>query len=153
MKGLTINRLPIRTASLAAVLLASVLGIADDKNDKSTKVTATVKLPKELASFTGRTLELRLYEYDPLLADVSADLVEKIAKAKFSHSKGKPTELKIEIGANQQIKPRRNYYLTTFILEGPKRTHIGEKDGKRGLCKVITDGHPRKVKIIIRAVQ
>ena len=89
-------------------MLASVLGIADDKNDKSTKVTATVKLPKELASFTGRTLELRLYEYDPLLADVSADLVEKIAKAKFSHSKGKPTELKIEIGANQQIKPTSN---------------------------------------------
>ncbi len=121
--------------------------------DESTKVIATVIVPKELASFSGRTLELRLYEYDPLLADGSADLVEKIAKADFSHSYGRPTKIEIEIGTTDRIKTRRHYYLTIFILEGNKRTHIGEKDGKQGPCRVITGGHPRQVTIIFRDIQ
>ena len=116
-------------------------------------MTATVTLPEELESFTDHTLELRLYEYDPFLADAPADLVEKIRKDKFSHTKGKATTLDIEIGTKGKIKPRRGYYLTTFILDGATRTHIGEKDGKRGLCNVITDGHPREVKIVVRSVR
>lgn len=136
-------------ASLAIVLLTTTFAVAEDE---STKVTATVKLPKELASFTGRKLELRLYEYDPLMADADAALVEKIEIANFSHSKGKAGKLKIEIGAKGKVNPRRHYYLTTFILDGTTRTHIGEKGGKSGLCKVITDGHSRKVILLVRAV-
>ena len=157
------NRFPRQTAMLAIAVFGSALFtfalfgsarlMAGDKTDESTKVTATVTLPKELASFTDRTLELRLYEYDPLLADVGADLVEKISKDPFSHSEGKATELTIEIGAKGKVKPRRRYYLTTFVLDGDSRTHLGEKDGKRGLCQVISDGHPRKVKIVVRSVR
>ncbi|MEN8128005.1 MAG: glycoside hydrolase family protein [Planctomycetota bacterium] len=126
--------------------------VSNNRQDESTKVTATVTLPKDLESFTGLTLVLRLYEYDPLLADVSADLVEKIEKPDFSHTKGKPTVTKIEIGTKGRIKPRRSYYLTTFVLDGEQRTHIGEKDGKPELCKVITDGHPREVSVVVRVV-
>ena len=62
------------------VLLTATLAGAADKQDDSTKVTATAVLSKELASFSGRTLELRPYEYDPLLADANLggiSLVEK----------------------------------------------------------------------------
>ena len=140
------------TTTVVVILVANWVG-ADEKKDDSTKVNATVTLPKELASFRGRTLELRLYEYDPLLADAGADLVEKIAKADFAHKQGKPTVVNIEIGAKGKIKSRRAYYLTAFVLDGKKRTHIGEKDGKSGLCRVLTDGHPRAVTIIFRAVR
>ena len=142
-----------RLTAIATVLFAATHVSADDRKDESTRVAATVTVPKELASFAGRVLELRLYEYDPLLADASADLVEKIAQADFSHSKGKPTVTKVEIGAKGKIKPRRAYYLTVFVLDGKQRTHIGERDGKRGLCKVITDGHPRQVSIMVRSVR
>lgn len=103
------------SALFTFALFGSARLMAGDKTDESTKVTATVTLPKELASFTDRTLELRLYEYDPLLADVGADLVEKISKDPFSHSEGKATELTIEIGAKGKVKPRRRYYLTIFF--------------------------------------
>jgi hypothetical protein len=148
MKQITISIL-----SLATVMLASVNANADDKPDESTKVTATIILPKDLTSFADHTLELQLYEYDPRLADAGANLVEAIEKPKFSHTSGKPTELKIEIGAAGKIKPERSYYLTMFILNGTTRTHIGERDGKQGLCKVITNGEPREVKLLVRNVR
>ena len=139
-------------------LLTPLLALVDttsaaENKDTSTKVTATVSLPKTLTTFTGRTLELRLYEYDPRLADVPAKLVQKIAKPGFAHTKGKPTVAKIVIGAKGTINPRRSYYLTTFVLNGKRRTHIGEKDGKRGLCKVLTNGQPRNVKVFVRSIR
>ena len=136
------------------LLLSFTTAIAEDAKDESTQVTATITIPKDIASFSDQTLELRLYEYDPWLADVSADLVAKIDKEKFSHTAGKATEVTIEIGAGATIKPRRNYYLTLFVLDNGKRTHIGERDGKPGICKVINDPqHSRKVKIVVRPVR
>lgn len=144
----------LRLASLVPVLVAlATTTSADDKPDTSTKVTAAVSLPKTLATFTGRTLELRLYEYDPRLADAPSKLIQKIAKPGFAHTKGKPTVTKIVIGAKGTINPRRSYYLTMFVLNGKRRTHIGEKDGKRGLCKVLTNGQPRNVKVIVRSIR
>ena len=144
----------VRTVWLPLFIIGSLpLLSAANGGDFSTKVTATVKLPESLDSFSGRTLELRLYEYDPLMADGSATLVEKITKKDFSHSKGKSTQLKIVIGAKGKVTSRRNYYLTVYVLNGEKRTHIGEKNGKSGLCKVLTNGHSRKVKLVVRAVR
>lgn len=147
------NHLPIRIVTLAALMLGAAWVIADEKPDESTKVTATIVLPKDLASFAGHVLELHLYEYDPRLADAGANLIEAIDKTEFSHTTGRATELKIEIGAAGKIKPDRSYYLTLFILDGKERTHIGERDGKQGLCKVITNGEPREVKLVVRDVR
>ena len=73
--------------TLAAAMFGGTSLAEGDKQDDSTKVAATFTIAKELASFTDRTLELRLYEYDPFLADVGADLVEKISKTSFSHKR------------------------------------------------------------------
>jgi hypothetical protein len=51
-------------------------------------------------------------------------------------------------------KPKMRYYITVFVLDDAgKRTHIGEKDGKAGLCLVLTDGQPNKVTMIVRPVR
>ena len=146
------KRLLTLTTLIVGLLVAAIIFVADNK-DESTKVTVTIILPKELASFADRTLELRLYEYDPFLADVGADLVDSIAKRDFSHTTGTSTELKIDIGVKGKIKPARSYYVTSFVLDEGKRTHMGEKDGSRGLTKVISDGHPSEVTMVFRALR
>ena len=127
----------------------SITGAAD-KN--SAKVTVTVILPEKVASFEGRRLDVRLYEFDPLLADVGATLVDQIERKSVAHQAGEETKLTLELGAGRQIKPRRHYYVTLFYLDGKQRTHMGEKDGKRGLAKVLTDNNPRSLTMIVRPV-
>ena len=129
--------------------LESITGAA---NKKSAKVTVTVVLPEKVGSFEGRTLDVRLYEFDPLLADVGATLIDQAERKSMSHQAGKETKLTLELGKDGQIKPRRSYYLTLFYLDGKQRTHMGEKDGKRGLAKVLTDNNPRSLKMIVRPV-
>ncbi|MEZ6139036.1 MAG: hypothetical protein R3B84_00560 [Zavarzinella sp.] len=135
------------------VVIAAGCGIGAEKEDNTTKVIVKVVIPKEVASFTDQTLELRLYEYNPLIADKAADLVEKIEKAKFAHTQGKETTVELVIGAKGTVTPMHAYYLTTFVLKGANRTHIGEIDGKSGLCKVIANGNPRTVQMIVRPVR
>jgi hypothetical protein len=119
----------------------------------STRVSARIKIPATLPSFAGRTLELRLYEFDPRLADVGANLVDLAKRSAFSHTQGKVSEHTIVLGAKGRIKAKRSYYLTCFVLDDKKRTHMGEKDGRSGLCKVLTSGHPREVDILFRPVR
>ncbi len=52
----------------------------------------------------------------------------------------------------EMIMPAMPYYLTCFVIDAKtKRYLMGEKDGKRGLCKVLTGGNPpNKVNLILR---
>src|SRR5262245_31330681 len=62
---------------------------ADDKKpDTSTKVTGVVIVPKDVASFDGRVLELRLYTTEKNVADKPADLIEKVEIKDFTHVMG-----------------------------------------------------------------
>lgn len=141
-----------RRLALSAMLFTAANLLGDEKKDETTKVTGTVTVPKDVESFDRRTLELRLYEYDPRIADKAADLVELVEKKEFKHAKGMDTAEKFEIGAKGKLKADRRYYLTVFVLDGKTRTHIGELDGKSGLGKVLIDG-PRDAKFVVRAVK
>lgn len=117
----------------------------------STKVTGTVITPKVVKDIAGLMLELRLYEYDPFLADAAADLVGKLRVKNLAHKKGKETKTQFILAEDGSIQPRRSYYLTCFVIDAKgKRYLMGEKDGKRGLCKVLTGGNPNKVNLILR---
>ena len=133
----------MKTIILAIVLL-TVSAFAADK-------PGTVIAPKAVKDITGLTLELRLYEYDPLLADAPADLVAKLRVKNLAHKEGKETKTKFTLAEGASIQPRRSYYLTCFVLDANgKRYLMGEKDGKRGLCKVLANGNPNKVTLILR---
>ena len=134
---------------LATALLAAT-AFADDKPN-SAKVTGTVIAPKAVKDIAGLTLELRLYEYDPMLAGGSATLVAKLRMNDVAHKKGKETKTKFTLAEGASIQPRRSYYLTCFVVDAKgKRYLMGEKDGKRGLCKVLANGNPNKVNLILR---
>ena len=69
----------------------------------------------------------------------------------YAHKAGKETKTKITIGEAGKITAGMSYYLTCFVIDAKgKRYLMGEKDGKRGLCKVLTGGNPNKVNLILR---
>ncbi len=144
-------------ARLIAFALAGVLGtsaIAEDKkDDKTTKVTGTAIIPKDVASFEGRVLELRLYTIEKNIADKKADLVELVEIKDFTHLEGKETKKAFTIGAKGELKPGNRYYVTAFVLKKDARTHIGQADHVDfPLNKVITDGNPREITIRFKEI-
>ena len=137
-----------RLIAFAALAVAVSAPAADEKDDKTTKVTGTVVIPKEVASFEGRVVELRLYGIDKRVADKGADLIDKIELKEFSHTTGKETKKEFTLGAKGTLDAANRYYVTAFVLKGDDRTHIGQADhAKEPFNKVLTDGNPRKVTI------
>lgn len=116
-------------------------------------VTGVLVIPKTVGSFEGHTLEIKLWEYDPFLADASAKLVDEFGIKDYEHSQDKGTETIFSVGSKLEPRKDRRYYITVFVLKDGKRTHIGEIDGKNGLGKVLTDEKSSSVKVIARPVR
>tara|TARA_B100000959_G_C14777281_1_gene540028 strand:- start:89 stop:523 length:435 start_codon:yes stop_codon:yes gene_type:complete len=140
---------------MKSLLLICTLSVAFSavaaENPNSTKVTGTVVTPKTVKDYSGLTLELRLYEYHPFIADKPADLVAKLNLKDYAHKAGKETKTQVKVGEAGTITAGMSYYLTCFVIDAKgKRYLMGEKDGKRGLCKVLTAGNPNKVNLILR---
>lgn len=141
-------------AALCALALA-VCARADDKKDEpTTKVTGTLIVPKDAATFEGRVIELRLYSIDKRIADKGADLIEKIEIKDVTHETGKETKREFVIGAKGgPVVANNRYYVTAFVLKGENRTHIGQADHvKEPFNKVLTDGNPDKVTIRFKEI-
>jgi hypothetical protein len=118
---------------------------------ESAKVTGTLVTPKTVKAYAGLELEIRLYEYHPFIADKPADLLGKFNQKNYAHKTGAETKTQFIIGDASNIKKGMSYYITCFILDAKgKRILMGEKEGKRGLCKVLTGGNPNKVNLILR---
>jgi hypothetical protein len=133
---------------------ASVVVAVAGGGKTSTKVEGTLVVPKEMPSFTDRLVEIRLYKYDPQLADAAADLVELLEIKDFSHTQGQETRKGFTIGTKGTLEPKMGYYVTLFILQNGKRTHIGEcEHSKKDLCRVLTKGEPDKISLKVREVK
>jgi hypothetical protein len=105
-----------------------------------------VIIPKEVASFDNRVVELRLYSIEKNVADKKADLIEKVELKGISHEAGKETKKEFIIGAVGKLDANNRYYITAFVLKNDERTHIGTADlGKEPFNKVLTVGNPREV--------
>lgn len=139
-----------RIVALSVLAVASQVSAADAVEDKSAKVTATIVVPAEVAAYDGLELELRLYEYDPFLADAGATLVEKVNAADRTHEAGKETQQTVVLGAKAKRRDDRRYYVTAFLLKDGKRLLMGEKDGKRGLGKVLESPKDNTIRLVAR---
>jgi hypothetical protein len=99
-------------------------------------------------------LEVRLYQHDPRIAGKNADLVELVEVKDLAHTQGTETKKTFVLGAKANLEPKLGYYVTVFVLEGKQRTHIGEcEHAKKNLCRVLTDGQPNKISLILREVK
>jgi hypothetical protein len=134
---------------LLAITLAATFSAVAAEKPYSEDFTGTVVTPKTVKDYAALTLEVRLYEYHPFIADKPADLVAELNHANYTHKAGKET--KTQFAMRVKVKPGMSYYLTCFVTDANgKRYLMGEKDGKRGLCKVLTAGNPNKVYLILR---
>ncbi|MFO0883306.1 MAG: hypothetical protein U0894_03830 [Pirellulales bacterium] len=144
-------------SSIVLLLVLILMGVAqgeEQKADASAKVTGTITFFGDHPTINKLKLQILLYEYDPLLADVSATLIEKVDFKEFTHVTGKATEKKFEIGAKGKLNEQRGYYLSVFVLDGDKRVSMGVLDNdKSGIGKVLTNGQPREVKITAKPIR
>lgn len=136
------------------LLLANVIcwqpcsnAVADEKD--SAQVTGTFVISKDIDSFAGHVVEIRLFKIHPLLADAPADLVELVEIKEFAHEKGHETKKEFAIGSKAKLEMDKRYYLTLFITKDGKRTHMGEVPGKF-LCTVLTMEEPSKVEMTVK---
>ncbi|MEW4561849.1 hypothetical protein AB1K70_04945 [Bremerella sp. JC770] len=115
-------------------------------------VNGTITIPGSTSMEDGQTIEIKFFEFDPRLADASADLIDEAVLTNIQHETGKTTEIPFAVGKDYEVKKDRRYYITVFVLQDKTRTHIGEIDGKRGLNKVLENGDRAPIDVILREV-
>lgn len=113
-------------------------------------VQGTITIPETSTELSDQVIEVKLFEFDPLLSDVSAKLVDKTALTGIQHESGQMLEVPFAVGADYEIQKDRRYYITVIALQGKTRTHIGEIEGKRGLNIVLQNGDRMKVNVVLR---
>jgi hypothetical protein len=102
-------------------------------------------------SFKNALLFVQMFEYDPLLADRAADLVDTATIADLGHDAGAESRYAFTIGKEKKIRPNRNYYIVAIIckdaakLDYPNRLYYGLPTHTTGICKVLTNGEPTQV--------
>jgi hypothetical protein len=136
----------------AEELMSAPAGKEEKEAHDTAKVTGTFIVPKDLASFEGRVVEIQLFKIHPMIADKPADLVEKIEIKDLAHTTGTETKKDFVIGAKAKLEKDMKYYLTLFILKDGERTHLGEIPGKF-LCTVLTQGQPNNVTLTVKQVR
>ena len=129
---------------LACTLAVAISAIADEKPN-STEVTGTVLTPKTVKDYSGLTLELRLYEHHPFIADKPADLVAKLTLKDYAHKEGKETKTKITIGEAGKIMPGMSYYITC-MSSTPKPSAIswGKRMANAACARCLPEATPTR---------
>lgn len=76
-------------------------------------------------AFARATAWVRVWEYDPFLADDAAKQFADARIVDIEHQNGTETEIPFSIGNVEDINPGKKYYLTVFIYRDGK---VGETD-------------------------
>lgn len=132
-----------RSHEAASAFRAWVQEVIAPKNE----VTGRFMIPADAATTEGMTLIVRLWEYDPLLADASAKEVGSFEKNELSHEQGEESAFSYTVrpSANDgQLKASMKYYVTAQIDHAGKRLFYGKPE-QGGMAKVFEDGQSSEV--------
>ena len=149
-----------RTVVFGCLVLWSGLAVADMTRSEGTgeaipgqeelMVDLTCVLSAEGPSVERGELVVRLYEYDPRVADRSAAEIGRIAVAGFAHRAGEETVLRFPCTGTTDR--RRAYYITAVVYpEGaaPDRSGIYYLDGFQ---RVLADGVREALSVVLTPV-
>lgn len=118
---------------------------------ETAKVQVTIKVPAKVASFTHHRLVIMLYHDHPTQADRGKTGVDRHVDQVFSHKNGQDTVLTLDLGDRAKVNRKVQYSVTAALFNATgKSTHVGDKDGQRGPCNVLTNGAPNRVLLIVR---
>jgi hypothetical protein len=145
----------MRTLVLTLAVFTCGSAFASAEEPAKAKLTGAVVIPKDVEGFDGQVLDVRLYKYDPRIADKAADLVDQLLVKDFSHATGKETKKEFVLGAEADLDPGKNYYVTCFVIDGKgNRTHMGKCDhDKNGIGNVLTGGNPKAIAISVLPIK
>lgn len=119
-------------------------------SSSSNLVEGTLTISADEDTFENVLVDIRMYEYDPFLADVSADLFDQIKLKDFSHTKGEATDYAFNIGSGV-YNPERSYYITVSIYQGndptPSQQIYWGRCSHDDFCNVLGDG-PTTITIV-----
>lgn len=87
----------------------------DKEGDDPKALSGTLEIPAAEATFEGATAWVRLWEYDPFLADAAAREFADVQVEKIQHQNGAATRFEFELGDTEQINADRKYYVTVFL--------------------------------------
>lgn len=114
MKKLSPRFLPLVLSILPSALAAGELSL-----------DLTCEIPAPTTSLTDTRVVARLYEYDPRLADVSADEVDRVVLDGLDLQKSRKSILRFPLGTERS--DNRSYYVTVFVHpdeESKKRLYL-----------------------------
>ncbi len=119
------------------------------KKSKIMQVNINISLAKSSDYFKNSSLVLKLYEFDPRLADVSAKLINSKTYT-VSHTKEDKEFIKsILLFKDQVFKENKKYYIVVRLYDKDgKQTHHGYKDGTEGFIKILED--TKKLIVILK---
>ncbi len=144
----------MKLASGIVVVMLGLLSLLSGQELGSGAVKGVMIIPADVATFAGQTVDLRLYKYDPRIADKAADLADQIALKDFGHTEGKETRKEFVLAGKANFEPGRNYYISAFILKGDKRTHHGRLDhDANGIGKVLTPDTPKEIVVRFKTIK
>ncbi len=116
-----------------------------EQKDEMTMNLVELTLDTNSKSFKNHLLVIRLYEYDPRLADAKATLID-LKEFKVDSNSSFPITYSI---FDEMFKNSKKYYLVARIYdENGKQTHHGYKDGKEGFIKILEKFN--KILVILR---
>jgi hypothetical protein len=113
----------------------------------SARVEGTFTIPADHAPIAGMTLTAILFEYDPFLADASADKLDEVNIEDVSHVKGKSTTIRFTAGAGKAVRGDRRYYLTCRGYRAGEYVYHGQPS-HGGIGKVLGKDNPNRVTFV-----
>jgi hypothetical protein len=147
----------IRLNKIGLLALCAVLtvgGVHAMKLTKSSSLEGELQVPASVASISGKRLEIRVFARSGAVADRPAKQVGALDIAKFKHTQGTASKRHFAVQLNAARDDALSYYATFFIVDGAKRTHIGECAHRPGdLCSVWSKDDPAELSVSFRAIE
>lgn len=92
----------------------------ENVKQEDTAISGSLTINSDEESFANATAWVRVWEYDPLLADAAAKQFAESRIDDIVHETGKATEIPFSIGGEDQLNAAKKYYLTVFVYRDGK---------------------------------
>jgi len=146
---------------LTTIAIATMLWVwacndipATPTNTQGSILYVTIKTANSDTSFDNDTLAVKLYRYDPMLADAPATLIDQYTKHLTTTNSKKQLNIQLTLNANSEPNTKQKYYLTAIITnKNGTRIYYGYKNGQEGLAKVFQSTSDNKITMILKPIQ
>ena len=92
----------------------------ENAEQENVAISGALTINADEESFANATAWVRVWEYDPFLADAAAKQFAESRISDIEHETGKATQIPFSIGGADQINAGKKYYVTVFVYRDGK---------------------------------